>query len=94
MRDALQGGSLAEAELVAGISDRAAGAKDVLGEVSFIEVIEAGQGGIALAFVGKGVLGSIQLRDQRAGLESHLISTTHLLGDLGQTESLKPTISS
>lgn len=72
VRDALQGGSLAEAGLVAGISDRAAGAKDVLGDVSFIEVIEAGQGGTARAFVGKRVLGSNQLRDQRAGLESHL----------------------
>lgn len=72
MRDALQGRSLAEAGLAAGISDRAAGAKDVLGEVSFMDGIEADQGGTALAFGGKGVLGSNRPKDQRAGLESHL----------------------
>lgn len=92
MRDALQGGSLAEAGPGAGISDRAAGGRNVSGEASFIDVIATAKEALPQPSWERGFSGAIDLGIKELGL--HLISTTPLLGDLGQTKSLKPTISS
>lgn len=92
MEEALQGQGLAEAGLVGHFRREGSGARDALGEVSFVNSVKADQVGTVPAFMGKCVPRNRQLRERRVRFKSH--STTYPPGDFGQIQSVGPAISS